>query len=258
MKTVILCGGQGTRIREELVNVPKPLAPIGGIPIIIHLMNYYSLSGFTQFVLCLGYGHDKIIDYFSFDNQKVNIGKNMGDYQKIKYDHNGTTWEIEFLYTGLNTNTGGRVKLAQSLIKDNHFMMTYTDGLSKVNLQELIDYHIKHGKAATLTAVNPTLQYGLIHMSDDQTVEYFQEKPKLDTWINGGFMVFSKRFFSFLEINDILEKESFYRLVKAKELKAYQYTGDWFGMDTYKDFLALNSLWDANPNYWTHHLSILS
>jgi len=225
MKVVILCGGKGTRMGKE--ELPKALFLIGDKPILWHVMNMYARYEFKDFVLCLGYQGTKIKDYFS----------------KIR------GWKIKFVDTGLDTNTGGRIKKIETHIKDNHFLATYGDGLADVNIKELIEFHLDHNKPATLTAVKPCSPFGIVGI-DANAVTYFEEKPRLNHRVNGGFFVFSKEIFRYIHDNDILEKDTFVRLIKDRNLNAYKHNGFWECMDTYKDNLRLNQLWLEGKAPW--------
>ncbi len=227
IKTVILCGGKGSRMGPE--ELPKPLFKIGDKPILWHIMKYYESFGFKDFILLLGYKKEKIINYFK--DCKI--------------------WDIKFIDTGLNTNTGGRIKKAERLIKDDIFFATYGDGLSDINLNSLLDFHREHGKIATLTAVKPYSPFGIMDIdSHTHAVTHFAEKPKLDHWVNGGFFVFNRAIFEYIKENDVLESDAFSRLAKDKNLTAYKHDGFWECMDTYKDNLRLNQLWDARNAPW--------
>ncbi len=227
MKTVILCGGKGTRMKEFTNSVPKPMVCVGDKPILWHIMKIYSHFGFNEFVLCLGYKGEKIKEYFR-----------------------DSEWDIIFAETGENTNTGGRIKKIEKYIKDDTFFATYGDGLANVNIQDLLDFHLSHGKTATLTAVQPYSQFGILEMDDRGTILQFKEKPKLDNWINGGFFVFDRGIFKYLGGNDILEKAPFERLAAEKQLMAYRHGGFWECMDTYKDNVELNEMWTNNNARW--------
>ncbi|MFH1587673.1 MAG: glucose-1-phosphate cytidylyltransferase [Candidatus Diapherotrites archaeon] len=229
MKTVLLCGGKGTRMGEITELIPKPLAKIGGKPILWHIMKSYSGFGFTDFVLCLGYKGEKIKDYFSKNNHEK--------------------WDIEFVDTGLETNTGGRVKKIEDYV-DGRFLCNYGDGLGDVDLDALIKFHGKKGKAATLTAVNPLSQFGIMEIGDSGTITKFREKPKLEHWINGGFFVFEKKVFDYLGENSVLEREPFENLAKDGEIAAFKHTGFWECMDTFKDNMLLNELWESGKAPW--------
>jgi len=229
MQVVILCGGKGTRMGKDLQGLPKALIPIGDKPIIWHIMKYYAYFGFGDFLLCLGYKGEDIIRYFS----------------KVR------EFKIRFIDTGLKTNTGGRIKKVQKYIDSEVFFATYGDGLSNINLNSLLKFHLGHKKDATLTAARPRSAFGIVGIdSSSSTVTHFDEKPLLDHWINGGFFVFNKDVFKFIEDDDILEKDSFARLVKKKELAAYKHRGFWECMDTYKDNLKLNQLWITKNAPW--------
>lgn len=227
IQTVILCGGKGTRMGCE--ELPKPMFNIGEKPILWHIMEIYAYYGFNNFILSLGYGKDKINAYF-------------GKVYK---------WKINFIDTGLDTNTGGRIKRIKEYIHGDFFFATYGDGLSDVNLPALLAFHKKHKKIATLVGVRPDSQFGILRIdSRTNIVTHFQEKPKLDHWINGGFFIFSREVFKYIKDNDILEKDTFSRLAECKNLVAYKHTGFWECMDTYKDNLRLNQLWNSGNAPW--------
>lgn len=227
MQVVILCGGRGTRMGND--ELPKAMFPIGGKPILWHIMKMYFHYGINDFILCLGYKADKIMDYFSKTKE----------------------WKIKFVETGLDTNTGGRIKKVKDYIKGECFLTTYGDGLADINLKKLLNFHKAHDKTATLTAVKPPSPFGIVGIdTHTNTVTHFEEKPILDHWINGGFFVFNKEIFHYIKENDILEKNTMARLVKNKELVAYKHNGFWECMDTYKDNLRLNQLWAEDKAPW--------
>lgn len=227
MKTVVLCGGRGTRLNELGRSVPKALVPIGGKPILWHLLRAYASHGHTSFVLCLGYLGDMIREYV----------------QQIEED-----WKIEAVDTGLDRNTGGRLHFVRSHLPDDEpFFVTYGDGLSDVDLGKLERFHRQHGKIGTLTAVHPVSSFGILDIDEQQAVREFREKPKLKDWINGGFFVFDPGIFDHLDENSILEKEPLSRLAASGQLKAFLHDGFWKCMDTYKDNLEFQELWDDHP-----------
>lgn len=227
MQVVILCGGKGTRMGDD--ELPKPLFVIGDKPILWHIMRIYAHYGFKNFVLCLGYKGSKIKSYFSGIKE----------------------WKIKFVDTGLNTNTGGRIKKAKDYIKGECFFATYGDGLADIDLYKLLDFYKTHNKIATLTAVKPFSSFGIVGIdAHANTVTHFEEKPILDHWINGGFFVFHKDVFKYIKDNDILEKDTFTRIVKDRNLVAYKHEGFWECMDTYKDNLRLNQLWKEGKAPW--------
>lgn len=228
IKVVILSGGMGHRFRDHIKEIPKPLINIGKKPILWHIMKYYEYYGFTDFVLCLGFMADKIKDYFE----------------------GHTSWNITFAYTGLNTNTGGRIKKIENLIKDETFFVTYGDGLSDINLNKLLEFHRGKNKIATITCVRPNSPFGIVNITGNNLVASFDEKPLLKQWINGGFFVFNREIFKYLGRNDVLEKRPFEKLAKDEELAAYRFRGFWECMDTYKDHLVLNEIWSGGNARW--------
>lgn len=229
MRVVILCGGRGTRMGKDLEGLPKALITIGDKPIIWHIMKYYSHFGFNDFILCLGYKGDDIIKYFNKSRE----------------------FNVQFVNTGLETNTGGRIKKVEKYINSDTFFATYGDGLSDINLKSLLRFHKKHKKLVTLTAVRPHTTFGIVGIaSESNIITHFEEKPILDHWINGGFFVFQKQVFNYLKESDILEKQTFNRLVKDKEAAAYKHYGFWECMDTYKDNLKLNEIWQSKRAPW--------
>lgn len=223
MKAVILCGGRGTRLGEHGRTLPKALFPIGGKPIIWHLLKIYSSYGMNDFVLCLGYLGDLIREY-------------VGSLEE--------NWAITCIDTGTDTNTGGRIKLIEDqLAGADRFCVTYGDGLADVNIGNLIDFHRSHGKAATVTAVHPHSNFGLMELDAAGTVTGFREKPVLKEWVNGGFFVFEKRVLSYLDETSILEREPFESLCSDGEMMAFRHEGFWKCMDTFKDNLEFEQLW---------------
>ena len=210
MQTVILCGGKGTRLREYTEIIPKPMVEIGGKPILWHLMRLYASYGFKEFILCLGYKGEIIRDYFK-DNKE---------------------WNITFVDTGQETNTGGRIKKIEEYLKEDLFFATYADGLANVNLQNLLNHHNEKQKIATLTTVNPLSQFGIIDIDDDHTILKFKEKPLMNQWINGGFFVFNKEIFKYLDEDSVLEKVPFEKLAEDRQIAAYKFKGFWKCMDT--------------------------
>ncbi|MEQ1605615.1 MAG: sugar phosphate nucleotidyltransferase [Pyrinomonadaceae bacterium] len=224
MKAVILCGGRGTRLGEHGRNVPKALIKIGGKPIIWHLLSIFSHYGVNDFVLCLGYLGEEIKGYFA---------------------GNTNGWNIEFVETGLDTNTGGRLKRVEQYLRDSdQFFVTYGDGLAGVDISELMSFHNGHGKVATVTTVHPFSPFGLVDLDSDGTIKRFREKPLLDDWINGGFFVFDHGIFNHLTDDCVLEREPFETLSGKGEMMAYRHEGFWKCMDTYKDNLEFEDLWN--------------
>ncbi len=229
MKTVILCGGKGTRMGKDLEGLPKALITVGNKPIIWHIMKYYSYFGFNEFILCLGYKKDSIIEYFKKSKE----------------------FKVKFVDTGADTNTGERLRQVQKYIDSDLFFTTYGDGLSNINLRSLLKLHKAHKKIATITVAKPRSTFGIVSVdSKSSLITHFEEKPFLDRWINGGFFVFGRDIFKYLRNGDILEKDSFGRLVKDKKAVAFKHYGFWECMDTYKDNLKLNELWLTGKAPW--------
>jgi len=226
MKTLILCGGRGTRLGEHGKSVPKALIPIGGMPILWHLLTLYQCYGVNDFILCLGFLGEQIKGYFA--------GHRAG-------------WNVHFVDTGLDTNTGGRLKLAEPHLKDEDiFCVTYGDGLADLDISKLVEFHRSHGKIATVTAVHPYSNFGLMDLNEDGSVARFREKPLLKEWINGGFFVFDRRIFDYLDGDCTLEREPFEALSRDGEMMAYRHDGFWKCMDTFKDSLEFEELWNGD------------
>lgn len=229
IKVVILCGGQGTRLKEKTDSIPKPLVEIGGRPILWHIMKIYAAWGFNGFILCLGYKGRLIKEYFA---------------------HPDENWQIRFADTGETTQTGGRIKRIEPLIRGDIFMATYGDGVADLNIQRLLEFHKSHGKTGTVTAANPPSQFGLLNFDAQGRVQKFQEKPQTHQWINGGFFIFQKEFFQYLGEDSVLEKEPLEKLSKDGQLFAWKHESFWKCMDTYKDTVALNELWAGGNPPW--------
>jgi len=234
MKTVILCGGKGIRLREKTVSIPKPLLRIGSRPILWHVMKIFASQGFNDFILCLGYKGKLVKKYFS------------GLLNNPEYKD----WRINFASTGLDTQTGGRLKQVEDLIGSEPFMFTYADGLADINLKSLLKYHNQHKKIGTVTCVHPSSYFGELRLSGKGSVLRFDEKPQLERWVSGGFFVFEKKFFKLLKSDSILEKEPLARLAKRGQLTAYKQSKFWKCMDTYKDMYELNQLWIKGGAPW--------
>jgi len=243
MKTVILCGGRGTRLDEHGTAIPKGLFPIGDRPLIWHICKIYSQIGFNEFVLCLGYLKERYSEYFGFEVDSESENSKFIDEEN---------WRVHLIDTGLDTNTGGRIKCVErSLGKEQRFFATYGDGLSDVNLSALLEFHRSHGKIATLTAVNPISTFGLLDIDEHSGVRQFREKPKLNEWINGGFFVFEREVFDYLNAESTLEKGPFQSLAAEGQLMAYRHDGFWKCMDTYKDSIEMNELWTQGAPWKT-------
>jgi glucose-1-phosphate cytidylyltransferase len=228
---VILCGGRGTRLREHTQTIPKPLVEIGGRPILWHVMRIYAHQGFHRFVLCLGH-KGELIEEFVRDN-----GLPDG-------------LSIDCVPTGEDTPTGGRIARVRDRVEQARFCVTYADGVADIDLQALLDCHAGHGGLATMTVVQPELQFGVAQLNGEGVVEGFQEKPQFEGWINGGFFVFEPGALDYIGEDSTLEREPLESLANDGQLRAYRHTGFWDCMDTYKDAVLLNDLWEAGRAPW--------
>jgi glucose-1-phosphate cytidylyltransferase len=222
----ILCGGKGSRMRERGETVPKPLVEIGGKPILWHVMSLYAGQGFERFRLLTGNGAGKV-EEFAAD----------------------LPWDVSCLDTGAETPTGGRVHRAREELSGETFCLTYADGVADIDLRALLDFHRQHGGAATITVVQPANPWGVAELDGD-SVTGFQEKPRLDSWVNGGFMVMEPRALDYIGPDDVLERRPLEGLARAGQLAAFRHEGFWDCMDTYKDTLLLNELWHRGEAPW--------
>ena len=230
MQVVILAGGFGTRLSEETDLIPKPMVRIGTIPILHHIMNYYSKYGHKDFVVALGYKAEIIVDYF-----------------KTVISHE---WKVTLVDTGLETSTGGRIKRLEDQLEDE-FMLTYGDGLSNVRLDDLLDHHKRFGKIATVTAVRPPARFGTIEISNGLVTKFAEKDPQDAGWINGGFFCLNKKVCSYISDSTIsFESEPLNHLVSLHELTAFEHDGWWQPMDTLRDKRTLESLWQKNEAPW--------
>lgn len=252
MKVVILCGGLGARMKEETEFRPKPLVAIGQRPIIWHIMKLFSFYGFKDFILCLGYRGDLLKEYFlKFRTMHADFTINLKDKSTIRFhneDHD-TDWNVTLAHTGLRTPTGGRIHKIAHYITENHFFVTYGDGLADINIRRLLEHHLAKGKTGTMTGVHPVSRYGVIDYHNDG-IRLFREKPLHEGWINGGFFVFQRRFFDYLDTDAVLEKEPMDALIGKKQLALYRHHGFWRSMDTFKDAKQLNALYAAGRTPW--------
>jgi glucose-1-phosphate cytidylyltransferase len=252
MKVIILAGGFGVRLSEYTESIPKPMVTIGGRPILWHIMSNYAKYGFNDFHLALGYKAEIIKEYFLHYkslNSDFSVSMSSGN---IEYHHtDAIDWRVTMVDTGQNSMTGGRVKRMQPFIGKERFLLTYGDGLSNVNLKELLSFHKSHGKMVTVTAVHPSARFGELEI-EAQQVKSFKEKPQTGKgWINGGFFVIEPEFFDFIEGDQsILEQEPLEKATAAGELMAYQHEGYWQCMDTKRDRDALEALWDEGNPPW--------
>ena len=253
MKALILAGGLGTRLREETEFKPKPMVHIGDRPIIWHIMKNLSVQGINEFCVATGYKGELIKDYFlNYELQNTDVTLNLGEKSTLisHGSHNESNWKVTVTDTGNLTLTGGRVFRALKYMKDDRFLCTYGDGLADIDLKALLEFHISHGKKATVTAVNPSSRFGVMDIGNKGQVNQFREKPVLDSWINGGFFIFEKDIVNYLDAECVLEKEPLMNLAKEGELVAYQHSGFWQPMDTMRECELLNELWNSGAAPW--------
>jgi len=227
----ILCGGRGTRLQEHTQSIPKPLVEIGGRPIVWHVIQIYAVQGFRDFVLCTGY-KGELIEQFAAE----------------------TDWpegvSVRCIDTGLDTPTGGRLAHVRDELGEGTACVTYADGVADIDLAAALDFHHEHGALATMTVVRPELQFGVTRLNGDGTVRGFEEKPRSEQWINGGFFCFEPAVFDYMGGDSVLEREPLERLAAEGSLRAYKHTGFWECMDTYKDAVQLEDLWTGGQAPW--------
>jgi len=254
MKVVLLAGGLGTRLSEETEIRPKPMVEIGDHPVLWHIMKFYSYWGYNEFVILTGYKSHVIKDYFinyytRYSDITIDMVRNSVELHNIRSE----PWKVSMLYTGPHTQTGGRILRAKDFLGNGRFMLTYGDGLSDINIPELVKNHEKSGKVVTLTAVQPTGRFGSIEFGEGGAVKSFKEKPDGDNaWINGGFFIMEPGVFDYLTEGDetILERKPLERLAEAGQLNAYKHHGFWRPMDTLRDKNEINDMWARKTAPW--------
>lgn len=254
MKVVLLAGGFGSRISEESHLRPKPMIEIGGMPILWHIMKTYSTYGFNEFIICAGYKQHVIKEYFAdYYLHMSDITFDFANNNDIIIHNNvAEPWKVTIVDTGLNTLTGGRVKRIQKYIGNEDFMLTYGDAVSDVNIEELVAFHKKQGKLATLTAVQPGGRFGTLDIDNTNIIKKFAEKTKeAGGWINAGFMVLSPKVFDLIEGDKtIFERYPLEKLSSDNQLSAYKHKGFWQCMDTLKEKMYLEELWETGNAPW--------
>jgi len=255
MKVVILCGGLGTRLREETEFRPKPLVEVGGRPILWHIMKLYAHYGYHEFVLCLGYRGHMIKEYFlNYEAMNNDFTICLGNKDPTTYHgaHGEQGFRVTLADTGLETMTGGRIRRIERYIDQDTFMVTYGDGLADINIRELVDFHRGHKKLATVTTVTPSSRFGILDMDGDGRVRSFAEKPPVDGWASAGFFVFNRGVFDYLAGGDalVMEREPMEQLAADGQLMAYRHTGFFLPVDTYRDYKLANELWESGHIPW--------
>jgi glucose-1-phosphate cytidylyltransferase len=254
VKTVILCGGMGTRLREETEYRPKPMVEIGGRPILWHIMKLYAHHGFSDFVLCLGYKGQMIKEYFlNYQAMSHDITMSLAKPGEVRYHDNGEIedFTVTLADTGQDTLTGGRLKRVARYVAGGTFMMTYGDGLADIDVRKVLEFHRQHGRLATLTSVRPVSRFGVLQTDQAGSVREFAEKPNTEGWINAGFMVLEPGVLDYIDGDDVaFEQVPLERLVADGQLMAYRHEGFFFAMDTYREYVHLSQLWSERRAPW--------
>ena len=255
MDVVILCGGQGARMREETEYRPKPMVEVGGRPLLWHIMRLFGHHGLNRFVLCLGYKGSMIKDYFlNYEAMTQDCTVAVGGRRQIWYHgaHEPFDFEVTLADTGVDTLTGGRVKRIEPYVKGDTFIVTYGDGLADIDIRSLVAFHESHGRLATVTTVQPLSRFGITMLDEHSRVTSFSEKPKVEGWISAGFFVFNRRIFDYLDGGDrqMLETDPLERLAADGQLMAYKHDGFFFAVDTYRDYQQVNEMWKAGDAPW--------
>jgi len=255
IKVVILCGGAGTRLREETEYRPKPMVNIGDRPILWHIMKYFSKYGLKDFVLALGYKGEMIKNYFcqyELMHNDVTIELGQPDNLRIHHSHDEAGWKITLANTGEKTLKGARLKKVEKYITDETFMLTYGDGIADVDINALLAFHKAHGKLATVTGINPAARFGELETDGDRVVSFIEKPENGAGLVNGGFFVFNKPIFDYLDVDDLCDLEfgPLEKIAKDGQLMVYKHRGFWACMDTLRDMEYLNKLWDDGQAKW--------
>lgn len=252
---VILCGGLGTRLKEETEYRPKPMVLIGNRPILWHIMKIYDQYGYDDFILCLGYKGEVIKEYFYHyeiltNDFRLTLGQK--NAVEIFHNHQESNWKITLINTGDKALKGARLKRVEKYIDLDNFMVTYGDGVADINIDRLLDFHRSHGKIATLTGVKPLSRFGELQVEGEMVKEFAEKPQSAEGLINGGFFVFNRKIFDYLEVRDDcdLEYGAFEELAKEDQLMVYRHDGFWVCMDTYRDVEYLNRLWAKGNASW--------
>jgi len=254
MKVLLLAGGFGTRLSEETDIRPKPMVEIGGKPILWHIMKTYSEYGFNDFVILLGYKGYFIKEYFAnYFLHQSDVTINTKNGQMEIHNNSSESWKVTLLDTGLNSMTGGRIKRAEDYVNNEPFMLTYGDGVSNINIKELVEFHKSHGKAMTMTSAQPDGRFGALDVGKNNQVKAFKEKPKGDgSWINAGYFVCEPEVFNYITEGDstVFEQEPLKNLAKNGEIYTYKHDGFWMPMDSLRDKIKLNEMCDNKAAPW--------
>jgi glucose-1-phosphate cytidylyltransferase len=254
MKAVLLAGGLGTRMREETEFRPKPMVEIGGRPVLWHIMKVLGQQDITDFVVCTGYKSEFIKNYFTnYGEVNSDFTLTLGDKSSIEYhgSHDESDWTVTVADTGANTMTGGRIKRIQKYVDGETFLCTYGDGIADIDIEALLAFHKSHGKIATMTAVQPSSRFGVLDLDEAGSIDRFKEKPQVEGWINIGYFIFEPEIFDYLgDDTTVLEQSPLHRLAEEGQISAYRHTGFWEPMDTYREALMLNEMWETGAAPW--------
>ncbi len=254
MKVLLLAGGYGTRLSEETDIRPKPMVEVGGKPILWHIMKTYSNYGFDDFVILLGYKGYFIKEYFAnYFLHQSDVTIDLKHNKMEVLNNSCEPWKVTLIDTGINTMTGGRIERAQHIVGDEPFMLTYGDGVSNIDITELIRFHESHGKLMTITSAQPDGRFGALDISVDNQVKDFKEKPKGDgSWINAGYFVCEPKVFDYITEGDatIFEQKPLQNLAIDRQIYTYKHSGFWMPMDTLRDKSTLSTMWDNNKAPW--------
>lgn len=249
-----MCGGLGTRLREETEFRPKPMVEIGGRPVLWHIMKTYAHHGFRDFVLCLGYRGTAIKEYFlNYEAMNNDFSICLGQKSQIRYHglHTEQGFSVTLADTGIDCMTGGRIHKIARYVDADTFLLTYGDGVSNVDIRNLVEYHKSHGRLATVTTVSPISRFGMLDLDESDRVNAFTEKPKIDGWMSAGYFVLDRKVFDYLGGDEcIFEREPLEQLAREGQLMAYRHPGFFYAMDTYRDYLYLNDMWNAGKAPW--------
>ena len=254
MKVAILAGGLGTRLAEETVVIPKPMIEVGGMPLLWHIMKIYSHYGFHEFVILLGYKGYIIKEYFAnYFLHQSDVTFDLAQNQIKIHNHHCEPWKVTLVDTGFNTQTGGRILRAKEYLSSSSFFLTYGDGVANIDIMKLFEFHKNHGKIATVTSVQPEGRYGAIVADSDGKISSFTEKPPGDgAWINAGFFIFEPEIFDYFHDGDmtVLEQNPLEKLAESGGIYSYQHYGFWRCMDTLRDKIYLQEIWDEGKAPW--------
>jgi glucose-1-phosphate cytidylyltransferase len=249
----LLAGGLGTRMREETEFRPKPMVEVGGRPVLWHIMKVLGAQGITDFVICAGYKSEFIKNYFyNYGASNLDFTVRLGDQSSTVFhgSHDEFDWTVTVADTGPYTLTGGRLKQIQKYVENERFLCTYGDGIADINLSELQASHNKSGKVGTMTTTQPNSRFGVVDIDDSGQVTHFREKPQVQDWINIGYFLFEPAVFEYLDSNSALEEKPLKSMADQNQLGTYKHSGFWQPMDTYREAIMLNELWDSGNAPW--------